>query len=1547
MMSTMVYGQSSQTYTIPGTYTWTVPPCVTQITVQVWGGGGGGGSVWTRFDPTSNSPTSNEACVTAGGGGGGGFAQRTYTVVPGQVYTVVVGAGGLGGPLNTSGNNRANAGLPGVNSTFSGPATAGPGTLTGFGGGGGGAANFLRSCLGGCSGAVHQGANGAGGTGVGGANGTLTYTGGNGSAGVHAGNTQDRSGSGGGGAGSTGNGANANSTNGGVGGSGGGGNGGNGIIQPFGNGFLGTNGNPGNTISGGGGGATGHNRSSNFNTHYTRTGGEGARGEVRILYTTPSLPEPIFTAVLPICAGGNLSPLTTTSNNGFSGTWSPTLNNAATTTYVFTPNPSGPCADTASMTIVVNPAATPTFNPVTPICSGTSLSPLPTTSTNGIIGAWSPVLNNTATTNYTFTPSSGQCATTANLTITVNQLPVINNQPQNTGICANGSATLTVNATSGPYQWQYFDGTSWVNVTSSTPTGFTYSNSTGATLSIASTSAVCAAPAQYRVIAGSAGCSVISQVATVTVIRATRIAPTGPQCSGTALNFEACPTAANYTWSVVPPAGTSATPLSGSGQTFSFVPTNETGGTLPFTVNASVTYLGVTCPQTFTPNIVSPPDAGIDGNLIICNGSTPTNAQLFAALNGSPDAGGTWSNSNNVYTYTVAATAPCLPATANVTVTSNQVTPVFNSVGPICVGEILNPLPTNSINGVSGSWSPALDNQATTVYTFTPDPGECALNTTLTIQVNSATAVPLFDPISPICSGEFLAPLSIISINGITGGWSPSMNNAATTTYTFTPSSGQCATTASMIITVNQPTLPTFTPVGQICSGAPISPLPTASNNNINGSWSPALNNTATTTYTFAPSAGQCASSTTMTITVESPVTSTFNALQPICEGTSVNPLPLTSIEGISGSWSPVFTNAATTTYTFTPNSGQCASNGTLSVVVNPSVTPQFQQVAPICSGETLSPLSTISDNGIVGAWSPALNNTATTTYTFTPVSGQCAAPVDMTITVNSPSAVPTFPAIGTLCLGSQPPVLNSVSTNGISGTWSSQISTAVSGIQTYTFTPDPGVCGVSITLNITVADPVVPVFNPLQDICQNALAPALGNTSNNGILGVWSSQINSTVTGIQTINFTPDNGQCALPTSLSLMVNTLPAVNAGNDAILCAGDQITINATGANIFIWSNALSNGLIVAPAVGTNTYSVTGTDLNGCSSFDQLTIIVNPLPIVNAGSDQTICQGTSITLTGSGAFSYTWDNGVANGQQFTPSSGNLIYTVEGMDQNGCIGTDQVNINVIPTQVPTFQVIGSGCVPLTIALQNSTPNATNCEWMISNGDVLSGCNTVTTELLQGGCYDVTLTTEVNGCTASFTAVDIVCVEDAPVADFSFNPGTLSTLDPAVQFQNLSSGATNYLWNFGDNSAVNNETDPTHVFPGDASSNYEIMLVAYSQSGCTDTAYAYITVEEELIFWVPNTFTPDGDVYNQTFEPVFTSGFDPYNYHLTIFNRWGEIVFESYDHEIGWDGNYGVVNGGDIFKCQDGTYTWKIEYKMMNNDARQVAIGHVNILR
>jgi gliding motility-associated-like protein/uncharacterized delta-60 repeat protein len=337
-----------------------------------------------------------------------------------------------------------------------------------------------------------------------------------------------------------------------------------------------------------------------------------------------------------------------------------------------------------------------------------------------------------------------------------------------------------------------------------------------------------------------------------------------------------------------------------------------------------------------------------------------------------------------------------------VAVTINTpVTPTFTQPSDSCPGSTLQPLPTISNNRISGSWSPPLDNTISTTYTFTPTAGSCATTASLTLTIKSGIT-PFFTQVAPICSGDIIPTLPTISNNNISGSWSPTLNNIATTTYTFTPSNGSCANITSMTITVNPYTTPTFTQLAPICSGEIITALPTISNNGISGIWSPALDNTKTTEYTFTPSTavGSCINTTKITVTVNPIITPTFTQVGPICSGSIINALPTTSNNGITGFWSPIIDNANTKTYTFTPTSGVCAATTSMTIIVNPTVIPTFTAIAPICSGDIIPALPIISNNNISGSWSPTLNNTATTTYTFTPTTGVCATIVQMIIEV-------------------------------------------------------------------------------------------------------------------------------------------------------------------------------------------------------------------------------------------------------------------------------------------------------------------------------------------------------------------------------------------------------------------------------------------------------------------------------------------------------------------------------------------------------------------
>jgi gliding motility-associated-like protein len=412
--------------------------------------------------------------------------------------------------------------------------------------------------------------------------------------------------------------------------------------------------------------------------------------------------------------------------------------------------------------------------------------------------------------------------------------------------------------------------------------------------------------------------------------------------------------------------------------------------------------------------------------------------------------------------------------------------------------------------------------------------------------------------------------------------------------------------------------------------------------------------------------------------------------------------------------------------------------------------------------------------------------------------------------------------------------------------------------------------------------------------------------------------------------------------TIITLTDPNAPFIDAGPDQTVCAGTPTTLTATnpdGANIS-WNNGISDGTPFTQAIGSVTYNVTA-ELNNCFSSDNVTITVNPIPNVSAGNDLIICNGETVILTGSGATTYTWDNGVTNGVSFTPAQ-TTTYTVTGTT-NGCSAQDEMTVYVNPTPEVTFAVDDyEGCVPVTVNLTNTTSNVNseNCVWTIQNGPTLNGCD-VSHTFNNGGCYAVTLTvTSDIGCTASATYPNFICVDNYPVANFGVSPLFLTSINNEATFTNGSIGAVTYEWDFGDGNS-SNETNPTHTYTDDGENLYDVQLIAYSAQGCPDTAYTVIEMREELVFYVPNTFTPDNNGMNEVFLPIFTSGFDPYDYNLLIFNRWGEIVFESYNHQIGWDGTY----RGKL--VQDGTYVWKIEFKTKYTDERKVHTGHINVLK
>jgi gliding motility-associated-like protein len=292
----------------------------------------------------------------------------------------------------------------------------------------------------------------------------------------------------------------------------------------------------------------------------------------------------------------------------------------------------------------------------------------------------------------------------------------------------------------------------------------------------------------------------------------------------------------------------------------------------------------------------------------------------------------------------------------------------------------------------------------------------------------------------------------------------------------------------------------------------------------------------------------------------------------------------------------------------------------------------------------------------------------------------------------------------------------------------------------------------------------------------------------------------------------------------------------------------------------------------------------------------------------------------------------------------------------DKNGCNATitnQTVKMQVISIPLLDFQADKTiGCYPLEVIFtdkSDATVLNTDIVWDFGNGDLDSTSLGVVKYIFQkSGDYTINFKSTINGCWDTVQKTNYIRVKDRPEAQFSPKKTNISLIDPEIQFINSSSSnSVYYKWIFGDGSPVSNLENPKHMYIGDGSTGlpdpgkYTVELYAYINQDCWDSTSTIITIDDEQIYYIPNTFTPNGDEKNNTFQPVFTSGYDAQNYHFFVYNRWGELIFESNNPTIGWDGTY-----GNKLLAND-TYTWKLQFKEKMTEKEHFLTGHVNLFK
>jgi gliding motility-associated-like protein len=250
---------------------------------------------------------------------------------------------------------------------------------------------------------------------------------------------------------------------------------------------------------------------------------------------------------------------------------------------------------------------------------------------------------------------------------------------------------------------------------------------------------------------------------------------------------------------------------------------------------------------------------------------------------------------------------------------------------------------------------------------------------------------------------------------------------------------------------------------------------------------------------------------------------------------------------------------------------------------------------------------------------------------------------------------------------------------------------------------------------------------------------------------------------------------------------------------------------------------------------------------------------------------------------------------------------------------------------------------CVPAIFTFSNDTdPSVTDDYfWYFSNGETVMNLTDFEMEFTNAGQYDVQLVVvSPDGCIDSLTRNNYLTAYPKPKANFTYLPTPVTVLNTAVFFQNYSQGAVDFDWYFEKGSpSFSWEENPTTVFPEGEIGEYEVELIVTSQYGCKDTALAIVPVVPEVILYAPNTFTPDGDGFNNVWR-VFISGISMDNFDLEIYNRWGELLWDSHNPDAAWDGTY------DGKLVEQGTYVWKMRAMDMFTDEKFEWNGHVNVL-
>ncbi|HXC06676.1 MAG TPA: PKD domain-containing protein, partial [Bacteroidia bacterium] len=1203
--------------------------------------------------------------------------------------------------------------------------------------------------------------------------------------------------------------------------------------------------------------------------------------------------------------------------------WSPsggTGANASTLaagSYICTITDANGCSITSGVTLTQPPVISLITSSVNANC-GTANGQTSVTASGGtgaFTYSWAPSGGNAATAtgltagSYTVTVTDANgCIKTATVSVSNSSGPVAVISSTTNASCnggSNGSATTTV--TGGTLNYTY----SW------SPAGGTAATATG--LSIGT----------YTVQVTDANGCLTSATATITQPSAVAATNThvDATCNGLPDGFASVTASGGtgaYTYSWSPSGGTGATASGLAAGTYTCTVTDANG-----------------CTTTTVVTIGQPPLLTTTATQVneLCNGAstgsatvTPSGGTGAYTYSWTP-VGGTTATASTLaagsYTCTIKDANGCsLPYT--ITITQPVALTATTSSTPSSCGNAngsVTATPSGGAGSYTFSWSPGgattstVPNLLAGTYTcLITDANGCTVTVTSTFNNQNSPKVNSTTTSNVTCFGLCNGSITVNASGGtgtLTYSWSPSGGTGATAsalcpgtyTCTVTDANGCSITTVK---TITQPTVLT-------------SSILSSSNITCNGLHNGSANATASggtgiLTYSWSPSGGTASSATGLgaglyTLTVRDSnaclVKDTVTLFQPTplvvntaglktscfgsCTGTLIT-IPSGGTSPYTFSWTTGCTSASCNNvcaglYTVTVTDKQgCIGTDTASVSQPPAlVLNMFTKPANCLHADGMDSVSASGGTpGYTYSWSPGAGSTTSAYHNIPPGSyvvtvhdaNNCLSKDSITVG-NTPGVVAS--------------VLSTTNPSCFGGSNGKALGGGTGGTLPYTYVWSPAGGNLDTGKNLAAGSYTVTVTD------------AHGCNS----------------TAVATI------GQPSAVTAAAMAPTTL-----------CVGQcqPLTASASGGTpgySYTWT--LNGFPATSPAcpVVTSIYTVTCTDANGCvSAPSTVKLTVNPPLAVMATGDSSRCPGGSVHLNaiatgGDGNYSYTWstvlglnNSGIPN-PIATPGS-TTIYTVTVSDACGTpVATATDTVKIFPQTIVLFDAADTvGCAPLCITFsQLSNPACASAVWTFGDGSTGTGCNNVPHCYTTPGLYSVTATVkDVNGCKGSLTRNNYIDVHPLPVAAFSESPQPTTIVNPLISFTDLSTNAVTWAWNFGDLSGAHSNLQyPSYTYPDTGC--YNATLTVTNIFGCRDSVAHEVCIHPDFAFWVPDAFTPNGDGKNDGWTPKGV-GVDPDKYHLMIFDRWGNLIFETKIWGQAWDGR---ANNGDNI-AQIDAYVWQI---------------------